>query len=158
MERPTNKGFSLIEILVVIAIIGVLSAIILASLAASRNKAIDAAIKHQLSDMRPAAELIYTNTGSYDTVCSPNTNSGQMYFSAFNISDKMFSSAQCVPSGTQYYAPDSYGNIVTIPKPTTPSKWRASVKLKGDGYFCVDYTGAAATVSFPPVDPNNVDC
>lgn len=60
-----NKGFTLIELLVVIAIIGILSAVVLASLNTARAKGADAAIKANMSGVRPQAELVYDGNNCY---------------------------------------------------------------------------------------------
>ena len=60
-----NKGFTLIELLVVIAIIGILSSVVLASLNSARNKGNDAAIKNNLANIRPQAEMFYDTYSGY---------------------------------------------------------------------------------------------
>ena len=64
----TKRGFTLIEILVVIAIIGILSAVVLASLNTARDKGTDAAIKANLSTIQTQAELDYSNSNVYGPV------------------------------------------------------------------------------------------
>lgn len=61
----TQRGFTLIELLVVIAIIGMLSSVVLASVNTARNKARDAAIKSELSELANLMALNYDNYGSY---------------------------------------------------------------------------------------------
>jgi prepilin-type N-terminal cleavage/methylation domain-containing protein len=160
MSTPTIRGFTLIELLVVIAIIGTLAAVVLASLSTTRIKAVDASIKHHLSDMRTAAELMYSNTGTYDTVCDPSSNSGQLFFSALTLSNVVNGAADCIPSGTPYYDYTyPFGaNPSVIPKSNTSGKWRAAVKLRNGHYFCVDYTGNATTTDSLSSSITNPSC
>jgi prepilin-type N-terminal cleavage/methylation domain-containing protein len=68
MSRRTvvaAQGFTLIELLVVISIIALMSAVILASLNAARNKSFDAARQSNLIQVRQALESYYSDHGSY---------------------------------------------------------------------------------------------
>jgi len=60
-----KKGFTLIELLVVIAIIGILASVVLGSLNTAREKAADAAIKSNLTNIRAAASLWYDDNNAY---------------------------------------------------------------------------------------------
>ena len=65
-----KKGFTLIELLVVVAIIGVLASVVLASLNSAREKGKIAAIKSNLKNMIPEAEIAYDTAGDYSTACA----------------------------------------------------------------------------------------
>ncbi|MEK7651445.1 MAG: type II secretion system protein [Patescibacteria group bacterium] len=61
-----NKGFTLIEMLVVIAIIGLLSSVVLVALGPSRTKAKDTRIISDLRQIQVIAETLYNGTtGKY---------------------------------------------------------------------------------------------
>lgn len=63
--KINSKGFTLIELLVVIAIIGTLASIVFASLSASRSKARDTQKAAQISEIKTAMELFYSDYGFY---------------------------------------------------------------------------------------------
>lgn len=66
-----TKGFTLMELLVVIGIIGLLAAVIIGSLQSGRDKSVDAAIKSSLVNARTQAQLFYDkNASSYGTATS----------------------------------------------------------------------------------------
>ena len=57
--------------MVVIAIIGILSSVVLASLNSARSKGSNAAIKSEMSQLRAQAEIYYNdNTNSYASLCA----------------------------------------------------------------------------------------
>jgi prepilin-type N-terminal cleavage/methylation domain-containing protein len=64
-EFRLHKGFGLIELIIVIAVIGVLAGIILAALGPARNQAKDARIISDLHQLQNRAEIIYLDKGVY---------------------------------------------------------------------------------------------
>ena len=74
-QSNKTKGFTLIELLVVISIIGLLSSIILASLATARAKARDAVRISDIRTIRTALELFRNDYGYYPPILYfPNNN------------------------------------------------------------------------------------
>ncbi|MGI9117994.1 MAG: type II secretion system protein [Minisyncoccia bacterium] len=66
-----EKGFTLMELLVVIVIIGLLAAVIIGALQSGRDKSVDSAIKSSLVNARTQAQLFYDrNTNSYGATTS----------------------------------------------------------------------------------------
>jgi len=122
MKKTENRGFTLIELLVVIAIIGILAAVVLTSLSSARNSARDASAQGTMNSMRAAAEIIYSQTGSYDTVC--NTGSETMRLLIAADSEVVQLNRRCYDSA---------------------SEWAAAINLNAgtgsNNYFCVDSTG-----------------
>jgi len=116
-----NRGFTLIELLVVVAIIGILASIVLASLGTARDKAGDAAVKKNLSNMRAQAELYYDDNYNYTAVCS-DVKMDEMYDEAVRVGS---GAGECADGST--------------------TKWAANAKLRSDStaYWCVDYDGTS---------------
>ncbi len=126
MKKNNLKGFTLIELLVVIAIIGMLSSIVLGQLNSARDKGSNAAVKNNLSNIRPVAELFYdNNNNSYNGVCN-NTP---------------------VVRGLDAASQAGSGNTTTDLCFNSASAWAASTRLKtAEGtsvFWCVDSTGAS---------------
>lgn len=64
-DMNTRKGFTILELLIVVAIIGIISAVILNVISESRIKSRDSARKAQIQEVLKALELYYTDNGAY---------------------------------------------------------------------------------------------
>ena len=64
-KNKTNKGFTIIELIVVIAIIAVLSAIVMTNVTAYQKKARNAQRLAEVKSYATAFEIAYENNGSY---------------------------------------------------------------------------------------------
>lgn len=75
-----DSGFTLIEILVVVAIIGILAAVVLASMGESRELANMRRAQADMRNIHTAMELLFNDTGWYphkqETYCPPRAASG----------------------------------------------------------------------------------
>jgi general secretion pathway protein G len=65
------KGFTLLELLVVVAIIGLLATVVMFSIRDSKTKGADAAIKSAMDQAKNQAELYFNNNNrSYEGLCA----------------------------------------------------------------------------------------
>jgi len=65
MKRNTRSAFSLVEIMVVISIIGIISAIAVPRIFDSQRRAKEAALRSELQVLRGAVYVFYSDTGVY---------------------------------------------------------------------------------------------
>ena len=68
-----KRGFTIIELVVVIAIIAVLAALILSNVAQYNKKGKDSALKGQISQIRSAGTDFFSSKGTYANMCDPGT-------------------------------------------------------------------------------------
>ena len=80
MKRNKSKGFTLIELMVVISIISLLSSVVLASIKAAREKALLAKAVGEMKSLVNAVELYRSANGTY-----PGLAGG--YYDDDNVSD-----------------------------------------------------------------------
>ncbi len=150
-----SKGFTLIEILVVIAIIGILASIVLTSLGGARAKANDAKAQAELSSMRGQSEVFFGEYHDYGTAISSETDeicrtaagggssTGSLFQpeSTSGLADNLYSLIQAIPVGytvTCYTDPSGSGGLGQA------TAWAVSaVNPDGSSRWCVDSTGAA---------------
>jgi len=70
MKTAPQKGFTLIEILLVVAIIGLLASVVLASLGTAKSKAAVSKRIQSAKQVENALELYYTKNGQYPSTCT----------------------------------------------------------------------------------------
>ncbi len=139
MKRKYKEGFTIIEMLVVVAIIGLLSSVVLTALGPARDKAKDARIIQEMNQVRSIAETLYN--GDYDALETENFRNPELKALADDI-------------GVQ-------GGALSIIKSPAPAKTYAAFSVlnikTGDPqdpkaqYYCVDSAGHALVLGAPPI-------
>jgi len=122
-----QKGFTIIELIVVIAIIAVLASIVMVNVTGYIDKAKDAAIKSDLANIATGMAACYAQYGSYS-----NGASTPIYCQ---------NNTTYVPSTLSADITDRGGTLIVTASPTTA--YAACSKLASDSttYVCVDSTG-----------------
>jgi prepilin-type N-terminal cleavage/methylation domain-containing protein len=135
-KRKKRSGFTLIELLVVVAIIGILALVVLSSLGKAKKRALDSAIKKNISHFRSTAEVYSVNNDySYENLCDNGNPGGSDSIIAVGVSNTR-GSFHC-NSDRQHFR--AYSPLVT------------------ENYACVNSTGQyKETTTEPPA--GSFDC
>ena len=132
LSHKSGAGFTIIELLVVVAIIAVLAAIVLVNVTGYINQGKNAAVKGNLSTIMTNAAVYYDQNGDY----------GDFFAGASYTAPA--TAAQSANGGT---ALTSGCNKAACADADAPTAWCAASPLKtvsgsSDTVFCVDSTGA----------------
>lgn len=147
-----QKGFTLIELMVVISIVGLLSSVVLAALSSARGKAKDSAVMYELRQISTLMALEYSDSSSYtnlqrgwiisDTVpCTPATAFAGNYSSKItelcnSIKNKLGSSGNRLFVGAPVTGgAQSYSLMVVMPS-------------TGNTFFCIGDSGRTSLGPF----------
>lgn len=138
-----NKGFTLVELLVVITLIGLISFITLASLDDARDKGREAELQSLFTSLRAQAERFYSKNGTYSGVCQAKENN--LGFGAdgpgllLEIKDLL---------GTKYIISDSgaEGSATEVSCRDAYDSWAVNAPLSGSTaespkMYCIDNRG-----------------
>ena len=137
----SSKGFSLIELLIVITIVGLLSTIVLGSISNSRARAYDSKIKQQLASFRTAAEIYFGNQvpNSYTPATNSCTSGIFNDVSSANGTPGLYIAAGNLPDFTQLFCG------------ATDSAYALKATLySGNEYWCVDNKGSSRMIAGTP--------
>lgn len=140
--QNTKKGFTLVELLMVIAIIGILSAIGLTALTGARGKARDARRVADIRQYTLAYQAYFDSQNTYNSTCAPSdgtANSG-------DISGSGPLAAQCDTNINTGF----FGTGVAVPRDpsasTVPCVAAAGGRCTRTGYYTVLAESATAFV------------
>lgn len=129
MKMKISKGFTIIELLVVVAIIAVLTGIVLVNVTSYINKGKDSAVQGNLSSLLTNQAVYYDTNGSYTGGCA-----SAAVVAALAAADRAFDG-----NGTA-------GEVTDCAE--TAALFAACGQLKvSDAYFCVDSTGTKKNVA-----------
>jgi prepilin-type N-terminal cleavage/methylation domain-containing protein len=95
----SHRGFSLIEILIVVAIIAILGSIVISSLSTAREQARNRAVMAQMLEYQKALEFFFVQSGYY-----PATNSART--ARYCMGDNPPSGGRCIGTITSTYDTD----------------------------------------------------
>ena len=132
-RNGVTKGFSLIELLIVIGIVGTLATIMLPNFIGSRQRAKDARRKLDLEQIRSAIEQYRSVNGQYPATAGVNTTCGNA-------------------SGVTDSTPTTYlSNVPDDPSCTTQRYYYAAIGTPPNDYtVCARLEATTSTTSVPP--------
>ena len=151
----SNKGFTLLELLIVITIIGLLAALSVVALDESRVRSRNVALLSQMDEYQKALELSFTNTGVY-----PHPNTGSIRSRILCIGDGLSEGPppdDCMGGITRTYVAansavieNAFTNILNIlPRMSQP---------KGTfNYSSPAYSGCSSDAAVP-IPTSNTSC
>jgi prepilin-type N-terminal cleavage/methylation domain-containing protein len=151
-DRGSHKyfGFTLLELLIVVAIISLLVSMAAVAYKRAKDKGVDAAVKSNLSHAIRQAELYYSYNGDgYAGVCNISSS-----LPVDSISPQLLSAARA--SGLSIYVINSMGSNSVVTCNAILSSWAAEAPLKTPGQmWCVDSGGKSVETSGSTLSASN---
>lgn len=139
-----KKAFTLIELLIVIAIIGVLASIVLVSLNSARNKSRDAAIRAEVRILTTLFHQQFADTGSYTSLQSGWDDNEASCNNSFGSSAYAAAARAVCVSVINNYTGGAVNVFHTGVNPATFSSntdFSIMARLNTGNYFCMGSSG-----------------
>ncbi len=148
-SKNFKSGFSLVELLVVVAIIVIIASVILVALNSARNKGADAGVKSNLGTIRGQSELYYSNN-RYSFIPMGGSTFGIATCPLYDVAGTNMLAQDKTIADAIAEAFKRGGNGSSCYNST--SAWAVAIGLKTDpnASWCIDYGGNAKNVSFAP--------
>ena len=163
MNKKDQSGFTLIEILVVVAIIGLLATVVTTSLSHARLKARDSKRKEDLAQLQKALEIYYNTNNRYpctgDSGTVPNNCSGTFDWWAATGNCPSSGTVPRTYTGANGYIPNLSPTFVGyLPADPRPSTARCSgYAYRSDGVSYKIISNAVGGVGGPETFPSAED-
>ncbi len=132
--QSNDRGFTLLELLVVLAVVGLMSSLLLVYVKSVKNQATDNLVRSNLLSVRSQSAIYFDEVGNYDDfLTTPNT----IQMKAVDAAGRA--------SGGGWASGDG------------PLGWYARVQLKSKPGFswCVDYLGNSKEVVTDATNPDD---
>lgn len=126
-----KSGFTIVELLIVIVIIGILAAITIVSYTGITQRAVTSTVQADLANAKKQLTLYYTDNGSYPTGISGNCP---------------------VPADTKYCLKNSGGNTFTYYQLSPRSYALDATSTNGTIYHTSESTDIISGPTYPPVN------
>jgi len=161
-----HRGFTLIELLITVFIIGILAAIVLASLSGAKNKGNDTGVKAEIGTIATQAVLYYglansygaTNYGSGQATCDQNSNGKTVFFDKSTTVDTPIMNSITALKSEAYGGVSNYPNNLVCR--SDDQRFLVTAELSNTHWYCADYT--ASTTILGPVEltnkPSGITC
>ena len=146
LKDKTQYGFTIIEMLVVVAVIGLLSSVVLTALGPARDKARDSRIIQEVNQVRSLAETLYNgyNYDALESLPSFNIQNADLRELSDDITVQggALSIIKFTPAPAKSYAAFSQLNVKAGDSENPVTQ-----------YYCVDSAGHSLILNSPPTGP-----